>query len=194
MFDKFKTNRVKSNVNVIKEKEVDMSILRIKFQNELNSLEQSLKSTIKDAYPNINITELHISTQYDSYSFTHRAWVEIKYICKYEYGPKSYIISNIIYDEINKVMQKYYKLSNENFGYYEIKSDVNRIYPNDLILQTGAKYIKCCENKCVPYNLGTMKVLNVKIGDTSYTIYSLVMKELDEIDNITPEYNNEEEK
>jgi len=162
---------------------------KLQIKNELSDLEPLLKDRIAELYPHINILEFDINIKYKSYSAMNDCLI-IEYKCNYEYGPKSYIILNIINNEIRNIEQKY-----KDDIWIDINTNsIHRIYSNDLILNTGRKYLKCIDIKCIPYNIGTIYDLQITICGRTQSLYSLVIQELQALDNITPSYNNGEEK
>lgn len=152
-----------------------------KVKKELNDLEIYLKENINKLYPNVNILELRINMSPES------TWFNIGFTCKYEYGPRSYIIYNAIEDRIKTIVRKY----NEYLDLYIKIGSVHRTYSNDLILKTGEKYLKWVNQNGMPYNINTIQYYNVKIGECTTSLYSFIMNELTSLDNINPNCNGE---
>jgi len=196
MFEKIKNMwGHKKNVPIIEDvdKELD-DILKINF-NEFTSedwytyincdiLRNKLLEYLR-TYNNIYEIYVNIDIKIRKYIYNGN-YIDVYITCDWENGPLKSKINDGVKIIINKHLHLPKTIDNFKFNY---ELTCHRNYTDETILKHAKKYAKCI-NKCLPLNMVTIKIMEYN----GVSVYSMVIRELDMVEDIDSYSNNGEEK
>ena len=156
---------------------------------KFDELEQKIKSDINIIYRSlgevdisIKISEGYFHAPFKNlYVYIHCSWMD---------GVKTsdikYFIKQSILDHINKIKHPIRINLQIKYEY------VGRRISTNAIIRESQKYLKCCHyDKCLPINIATLKIIYYEANDKRYSVYNLVVEELESLDYIPAQHKED---
>lgn len=156
---------------------------------KFDELEQQIRSDINMIYRSLGEVDIYIKISEGCFPASFKnlyVYIGCSWIDGVKTSDIKYFIKQSILDHINKIKHPIRINVLINYEY------VGRRISTNAIIKESQKYLKCCHyDKCLPINIATLKIIYYELNDKRYSVYNLVVDELESLDYIPAQHKED---